>query len=529
MRSFHQPGRSTVHAVNGLCATSQPLAAATAIDILRRGGNAIDAAIAASAVLCVVEPMSTGIGGDCFALYAPGGRDEVIGLNGSGRAPAGANVEWFVDRGIETIGLHSVHAVTVPGAIDAWDTLMRDHGTMGLDTVLEPAIRYAEEGYAVSPRIAHDWSFFVERLSKETSAARHYLVGARSPAVGEIHRAPALAQTLRTIAREGRKGFYEGRVAEDMVTYLKQKGGHHTLEDFAATRCNYVTPIETDYRGHKILEIPPNGQGVTTLIMLNALEQFPMATYDPLGAERFHLECEASRLAFEARDRFVGDPEHGEVPTEWLKSKDLGRTLAARIDPERALGNVAEAAGPVYRDTIYLTVVDRDRNAVSFINSLYFAFGSALVAPETGVTFQNRGAGFVIEPGHPNCVAGGKRPLHTIIPAMMCRDGRVEMAFGVMGGAYQPVGQTHVVTNLLDYGMDIQAALDCPRAFHVQGRYELEEGVPASTADRLAARGHDVGRARMPWGGGQGIVVDWQNGTLAGGSDPRKDGAAIGY
>jgi len=529
MRDLHFPGRSPVHCLNGMCATSHPLAAEAAVHVLRQGGNAVDAAVCASAVLCVVEPMSTGIGGDCFALVAKEGADRVIGLNGSGRAPKAATLDWYREQGMEEIGLSSVHSVTVPGAIDAWARLLADHGTMELGRVLAPAIRFAEEGFALSPRIARDWALLERRVARDGDAARHLLPGGRAPHVGEVHKSPALAATLRAVAERGPAGFYEGPIAQDMVTKLNKVGGLHTLEDFAATRADYVTPIGTSYRGHDILEIPPNGQGITALIALNILARFDLFGLDPHGPERFHLEAEANRLAFEVRDTYVADPDFASVPVDALLSDARADALAARIDRGRALDDVAAAAGPVYRDTVYLTVVDRDRMAVSFINSLYFGFGSGIAAPTSGVVFQNRGAGFVLEDGHPNRIEGGKRPLHTIIPGMMMKDGKAVMPFGVMGGAYQPVGHCHVISNVLDFGMDIQEALDSPRAFHVDGRLEVEKSVGEPVRAGLGDYGHDVAEAFLPWGGGQAIMIDRENGGLIGGSDPRKDGAAVGY
>ena len=529
MRDFFRPGRSTVHALNGMCATSHPLAAETAIAVLREGGNAVDAAIAASAVLCVVEPMSTGIGGDCFVLLSKGGSGEVIGLNGSGRAPAAASVEALKARGVDEIGLSSVHSVTVPGAIDAWETLARDHGRFELARLLDPAIRFAEDGFPVSPRIGRDWRLLKRRLVKDEDAARHFLFDDEGPRTGQVVRLPALAETLKQVARDGRSGFYEGRVAEDMVAKLRALGGFHTVEDFAATAASYVTPIRTTYKGHDLLEIPPNGQGITALIMLNVLREFGIDGLDPDGPERMHLEAEASRLAYELRDRYVADPAFADVPVEALLSDEEAKRLAARIDPGRVMADIAEMTGPVYRDTVYLSVVDRDRNAVSFINSLYFGFGSAICSPETGVMFQNRGASFAVDAAHTNRIEGGKRPMHTIIPAMLVEDGRATMPFGVMGGAYQPVGQVHFLTNLLDYGMDVQEALDHPRAFHEKGVLGVEPTVPPSVREALAAKGHEVADAMMPWGGGQAVQIDWKQGGLIGGSDPRKDGAAIGY
>lgn len=529
MRDFHFPGRSTVHALHGMCATSHPLAAAEAVQILRQGGNAVDAAIAASAVLCVVEPYNTGIGGDCFALLSKAGSGDVIGLNGSGRAPKAADAGRLRAEGIRDIGLTSPHAVTVPGAVDAWARLLDDHGTMSLGEVLRPAIRIAEEGFPVSPRIAIEWQFLQDHLKADADAARHYLFSGKGPQVGQMVRLPALAASLRVIAEKGRDGFYEGAIAEDLVNKLRAVGGCHTLDDFANVACEYVVPTRTDYRGTQVLEIPPNGQGITAQIALNILQHFDLASLDPHGAVRFHLEMEASRLAYDLRDRHVADPAFSPVPVDELLSVDVASRLAARIDPDRALDDLAANRDPLNRDTIYLTVVDKDRNAVSFINSLYQGFGSGITGPESGIVLHNRGAGFVLTEGHPNCLQGGKRPLHTIIPGMLVEHGRATMPFGVMGGAYQPVGHVHLVTNVRDFGMDVQEALDSPRAFPGAYGIEVEKGVSPATREGLLARGHRVRDALLPFGGGQAIQLDWVNGGLIGGSDPRKDGAAIGY
>ena len=528
MRDLHLPGRSVVHCVNGAAATSHPLSTMAAIDMLRRGGNAIDAAVAACAVQCVVEPMSTGVGGDCFVLYAPGGGPDVIALNGSGRAPAGLSAEYLSDRGIDSIGISSPHAVTVPGAVDAWARLVADHGTRGLDEILVDAIEFAEQGFAVTPRVAIDWARSHDKLAADPGARRIFLPGGRAPEEGARHRQPELAGTLKAIAARGRAGFYEGPVAEDIVDCLRSRGGVHTLDDFAAQTSEYVTPISTSYGDAEIVQIPPNGQGITTLVMLNILAGFDLAALDPVGAARLHLETEAGRLAFRMRDSFLGDPAQAEIPIARLLTSEYADELRGAIDPGRA--RPAETSGDtVYRDTVYLTVVDRDRNAVSFINSLYYAFGSGLVAPRSGVVLQNRGAGFVVEPGHPNCVAPGKRPKHTIIPGMVLKDGRATLSFGVMGGDYQPVGHVHVLANLLDYGMDIQEALDCPRVFHRAGTLEVERGISPEVAAALADLGHAVECPDMPIGGGQAIAIDWQRGTFAAASDPRKDGCALGY
>lgn len=527
MRDFQKPGRSTVHALNGMAATSHPLATLAAVDMLRAGGTAADAAVAAAAVLAVVEPESTGIGGDGFALYAEAG-GEPVGYNGSGRAPRAADASWYLERGMSAIPLTGPHSVTVPGVVDLWDTLLRRHGKKGLDAALQPAILAAEGGHIVSPRIAWDWAANLEKLRKGANAERYLLPGGRAPALGDVVRQPELGATLRAVARDGRDAFYLGPVAEDMVGTLRRLGGLHDLQDFAGHRTEAVTPIRTNYRGFDFWECPPNGPGVAALLMLNILEGFDLASLDPLGAKRFHLEAEATRHAYRLRETHVADPRFAAVDVERLLGPEMTASLRAEIDPDRA-GDIPWIAPPMAPSTIYLSVVDRDRNVCSFINSLAYAFGSAVMSDKTGVLFQNRGSGFHVEPGHPNSIEGGKRPLHTLIPGMVTRNGRATLSFGVMGGQYQPVGQTHVATNIIDFGMDVQEAIDCPRGFHYEQVYSLEQGVPEATARELAEMGHKVGRSAMPHGGGQAIAIDWERGTLVGGSDPRKDGSALGY
>ncbi|MDP6342609.1 MAG: gamma-glutamyltransferase, partial [Alphaproteobacteria bacterium] len=331
MRDLQLPGRSTAHAVNGMAATSHPLATLAALDVLREGGNAVDAAVTACAVQCVVEPMSTGIGGDCFALLVPGGEGRMIGLNGSGWAPAGLTAESLLDQGEEAIGTQSPHSVTVPGAVAAWDTLLRDHGSISLDQALQPAIRYAEDGWAVSPRIAVDWARNRDKLAADPSAAAKFLAGGQAPTVGQTWRLPELAETLRTIAREGRDGFYRGWVAEDLVEYLNGLGGRHDLDDFAEQRAEYVEPISTEYRGHTMAQIPPNGQGITALMMFNILADFNLAALDPRGVERLHLETEASRLAYAARDRYVADQRQADVPVDHMLSAEFAAEMRQQI------------------------------------------------------------------------------------------------------------------------------------------------------------------------------------------------------
>jgi len=528
MRDFQLPGRSPVRVAEAAAATSHPLASLTAIEVLRGGGNAIDAAVAAAAVLTVVEPQSTGIGGDGFMLYAPKGSSKIAAFNGSGRSPAAATFDWYQRNGFESIPTFGPHAVTVPGLIDLWAQVVEDHGTRDLGALLQPAIRYAEEGYVIHDRVAFDWSYCAELLAQDPGAARILLPNGRPPKAGERHRQPELGQTLRRIAEKGRDGFYKGAVAEDMVNHLRSLGGLHTMEDFAAVKGDYVEPIQTNYRGVDLFQLPPNNQGLTALLMLNLLWGFDLGSLDPIGAERLHLELEAGRLAYRDRNALIADPARASVPVKELLSKGYADRLRRHIDRERA---AIELPPPLLgkSETIYLSVVDRDRNAVSFINSIYYSFGSGLVAPKSGVVLQNRGASFRMDPAHPNVIAPGKRPMHTIMPGMAVKDGRAMMPYGVMGGDYQPMGHVHYLTNLIDFGMDPQAALDAPRVFFSGDMAEIVRGVRPDVIAALQRKGHRTLIAEDPLGGGQGILIDWQAGTLTAGSDPRKDGCALGY
>jgi gamma-glutamyltranspeptidase / glutathione hydrolase len=524
MRDFQTPGRSLVYATNGLCATSHPLAAQVAVRMLQDGGNAVDAAIAAAVLLGFCEPAMTGLGGDVFVLVKPAGEERILGLNGSGRAPAGLDAATLRAAGHGTMPEHDAASVTVPGAVDAFVRLAADWGRLGLAACLAPAIRYAEEGVPVAPRVARDWALAEPHLRGE--ARRHFLVNCAAPREGAIFRAPAQAEVLRRIASDGRAGFYEGEVAEDMVASLNALGGRHTFADFAATACDPVEPIAGPYRGHELVELPPNGQGATAILLAGILSNFDLAGLDPFGAERAHLEAEATRLAYDARNRFVADAGHTRRLDHMLSGETAAR-LAALIDRDRTLAKPAAAAEAVHRETVYITVVDRDRMAVSLIYSIFHDFGSGLASSRFGINFHNRGAGFSLVPGHPNEAGPGKRPLHTIIPAMLRREGRVVMPFGVMGGAYQPAGHVRLISNMLDFGLDAQAAIDAPRCFADGETLALETGYSEAVARDLAARGHRVVHRDKPLGGAQAIVIDGD--VLIGASDPRKDGAAIGY
>ncbi len=531
MRNLELPGRSVARALNGMAATSHSLATLTAINVLQEGGNAMDAAVAACAVQGVVEPESTGLGGDCFVLYAPKGSGGIVAFNGSGRAPQAATAKWFADQGIDKIERYTPHAVTVPGAVDAWAQLLRDHGTRSLGDMLQPAIRFARDGYVVTERVATDWAREVETLSHDPAASGIFLTNGEAPALGSVHRQPALAASLELIAGQGRDAFYKGAIAEDLVTHLKELGGLHSLEDFAAAGGEYVDPVKTSYKGYDVYECPPNGQGVIALLLLNILSGYDLPSLGAMSAERLHLEIEATRLAYQVRNAYVADPAQAEVPVEMLLSADYAAELRAAIDPKRATALSAPAPVAAHADTVYISVVDKDRNAVSFINSTFSSFGSGICGPKSGIILQNRGAAFSVDPEHPNCIAPGKRPMHTIIPGMVAKGERAVMPFGVMGGQYQACGHARFLTNLFDYGLDVQQSMDLARSFPPPGETEVEaeSGIPREVLAKLEEMGHRFCPPDKPIGGSQAIQIDWDQGTLAGGSDPRKDGCALGY
>ncbi|MEK9660767.1 MAG: gamma-glutamyltransferase [Alphaproteobacteria bacterium] len=533
MRQFDLPGRSPAYATSGMAATSHPRATLAALEVLRDGGNAVDAAVTAVAVLSVVEPGMTGIAGDCFALYAPAGGgpngETVIGYNGSGRAPAAATVDRLREQGVMKLEPTSVHTVTVPGAIEAWARLAGDFGTRDLGRLLAPAIELAEAGYPTQPRVAWDTFRFTDKLAGNEAARALFLVDGKAPPAGTLLCQPKLAATLRAVAEGGPAAFYEGPVAEAMVRSLNALGGLHTVDDFAARGGDYVAPVSTRYRDVEILECPPNGQGFVALILLNILEGFDLASLDPDGAERLHLEIEAARLAYADRDSYVFDHIPDRAGLDPFLSKEYAAGRRRLIDPDRAMAADAVISLRPESNTTYLCVVDVDGNAISLINSLFAAFGSGIACPETGVVFQNRGLGFSLDPASANAIGPRKRPVHTIMPGMMLRDGQVEMPFGVMGGQYQPYGHAHFLTNLVDYGMDPQAALDNARLFANAGNIEVESGITAAAIAGLEARGHTIVPAPAPHGGGQAIRIDRARGVLVGGSDPRKDGCAMGF
>ena len=422
----------------------------------------------------------------------------------------------------------SPHAVTVPGAVDAWCTLAERHGRIGLDRVLAPAIAAAENGFTITPRVAADWARYAHRIARHPAAAAQFLPGGKAPVTGDRLANPALAATLRRIAAEGRAAFYEGAVAEEIVAVLNALGGVHEAADFAAYAGLETTPISAPYRDHRLEECPPNGQGLAALIIARILAGFDLSEGALGEADRIHLLAEATKCAYRQRDAIIADPAAMTVPVEDVLTDAAIDAMRATIAMDRASAPVA-ADIPNHKDTVYVSVVDRDGNAVSFINSVFAAFGSGIYAPRAGVLLHNRGAGFSLAPGHPNLIAGGKRPFHTIIPAMLTKDGLPVMSFGVMGGQYQAVGHAQIMTGVIDRGFDVQMASDQPRTFFTDGALTLEPTVGAEVRAELERRGHLLRIAEEPLGGCQAIAIDRARGVLWGASDHRKDGIALGY
>jgi gamma-glutamyltranspeptidase / glutathione hydrolase len=520
--------RNPVFASSGAVATSHPAASTTALDVLKRGGNAMDAALAAVAALCVIEPAMTGIGGDCFAIYADGRTGKVHTINGSGAAPAAVSVERLLEAGISPIEPSSPHSVTIPGAIDAWCRLWEDFGSLELEELFRPAITFAEDGFPVHSRVAWDWSNSLARLKASPTPSDVLLPGGTAPKAGDMHRQPALGRTLRRIAREGRRAFYEGEVAEEIANILRSLGGTHTLEDFAAHGFEYVDTVETDYHGVRVLECPPNGQGIVALLILRILrrlaERFPVQS----EADRVHLLAEATKLAYGERDRWLADPRFSQAPIEQVLSASWADTASSSIGLQN-VGAPHLSRTTEHKDTTYVCVVDKDRNAVSFINSLFQLFGSTIFAPKSGVVLHNRGSAFQVNAASPNAIAGGKRPMHTLAPGLLMRGDRPLMPFGVMGGHYQAAGHAQLLYSIFERGMRLQEAVNHPRSFASDGRLRLEPLFSEEVVADLTGRGHDLDRPSSPMGGAQCIWIDHDGGVLIGASDPRKDGCALGY
>ncbi|MGI9350113.1 MAG: gamma-glutamyltransferase family protein [Rhizobiaceae bacterium] len=525
-RNFALPGRSPVMASECAVSTSHPLATATAMAILREGGNAVDAAIAASATLCVVEPHMTGIGGDCFAIVGePDGT--LHGLNGSGRSAKGASLEWYIDNGFTEIPEVSAHAVTVPGAVKAWETLHQRFGRTDFVRLFADAIRYGETGFPVASRVAADWQLKVDKLSATQGGREHLLLNGKSPSAGEKVTLPALAKTLEKVATGGSDAFYAGEIARDIANTVQDGGGFLTEEDIAGVSADWVDLISTEYRGHVLHEIPPNGQGLAAIILVKLLKKLGVSS-DPISIERAHLEAECGRIAYTARDAYISDPATMQHSLETLLSDIHISSLAGLYDATKRNNNIA-LPDPAGSDTVYLSVVDSDGMAISFINSLFDWFGTGIVTMDTGIALQSRGCGFNLTRGHGNAIGPSKRPLHTIIPAMVTKNGKVTHSYGVMGGSYQAMGHAHVLSNMLDFGMDPQQALDDPRIFwNDDGELTLEPGISDAVKTGLEAFGHAC-LPKAVHGGGQIIQIDHESGVLVAGSDPRKDGHAAGF
>jgi gamma-glutamyltranspeptidase/glutathione hydrolase len=533
--------RSAVLARRGMAATSQPLATLAAVRVLEGGGNAVDAAIAANAVIGVVEPMSCGIGGDLFAIVWDAKTQKLHGLNASGRAPGRATIERFRSMGLDQIPSHGPLSWSVPGCVDGWEALRSRFGSKPMGELLAPAIAYAEEGFPVSEVIAGDWGSAAPSLAEVPTSAACFLPGGKAPRQGEVFRNPGLARSLRLIADGGRDAFYRGPIASEIVAYSDKVGGLFSAEDFAGHRSTWVEPVSTNYRGFDVWELPPNGQGIAALQMLNLLEPHDLKALGFGSPEVLHLMIEAKKLAFEDRAKYYADPEFSEVPVAALVSKEYAARRQSQIDPARA-SDRPTAGDPAQADTIYLTVVDKDFNCVSLIQSNFSGFGSYHVPGALGFPLQNRGNLFALDPGHANRLEPGKRPFHTIIPGFVTKDGRPWLSFGVMGGDMQPQGHVQVLVDMIDFGMDVQEAGDAPRWRHLGsseptgqpaeggGTVVLESGFDPEVRRALEAKGHEVVEGgKGGFGGYQAIRIDLERGVLWGGSDPRKDGAAAGY
>ncbi len=530
--------RSPVYARGGMVAASQPLAVAAGVELLSRGGNAADAAVAVAAALNVTEPTSTGIGGDMFALFFDARSQQVSALNGSGRAPAALTLERLAREGLDQLPPYHAYTVTVPGAAAGWCDLIEKHGSLPLSQVLAPAIQLAEKGFPVAPLTSYFWQRGAERQLKSAPNGSELSINGRAPLAGEIFRNPGLARTFRLLAEQGKSAFYQGEIAEAIAAVLEECGGCLTVDDLAAHASTWEVPLSVTYRGYRVYECPPNGQGLAALLALNLLEGYDLESLDPLSADRLHLEIEALRLAFADARWYVSDPQFSELPLAELLSKAYADDRRTLIDPRRATVDQKYGTPVTSSETVYFTVADRSGNACSFINSNYMGFGTGIVPKGWGFTLQNRGHNFVLDAAHPNGLAPRKRPYHTIIPAMATRerDGSLFASFGVMGGFMQPQGHVQVFSALTDDELDPQAALDRPR-FCIEegtagGAVALEDGIPDAVIADLAMRGHSVSKVtgweRALFGRGQVILRDPRSGVLAGGSDPRADGCAVG-
>jgi gamma-glutamyltranspeptidase / glutathione hydrolase len=534
--------RSVVMARNGAIATSQPLATAAGLRVLQSGGNAIDAAVTAAAVLSVVEPTMNGAGGDLFAIVYDARTKTVRGLNASGRAPAAATLDEFKKRGLQRIPLRGPLSVSVPGVVDGWSELLAKYGTRTMTQALEPAIKYARDGYAVSEIIADQWKSVESMLARDPKAAAVYLPGGKAPRPGDVFRNPALAASLELIARDGRDAFYKGAIAKAIAEEMQRQNGLVTAKDLADHHADWVDPLSTTYRGYQVLELPPNTQGVAALEMLNIMEGFDLKALGHNSAAYLHTMVEAKRIAFADRGAWLGDAASTPPKAiERMLSKDYAAERRKEINADKAAADYKALAiegrttpdggdDPIGRgDTIYLTAADAEGNVISLIQSLYETFGSGIVAGDTGIVLHNRANLFSLTAGHPNQIAPGKRPFHTLIPAMVLKDAVPWVSFGVMGGDMQAQGHAQVLANLIDFGMNIQEAGESPRFRHSGTGLALESAFSADARSGLTKRGHHLIQSTGVWGGFQGIMIDPKTHVLMAGSDPRKDGMAAGW
>ncbi len=534
--------RSEVMAVNGMVASSHPLATQVGLDMLKAGGNAVDAAIAVNAMLGLVEPTGSGIGGDLFAIVWDARTKRLYGLNASGRSPKSLSLQWFLNNGYRAIPSHGPLPVSVPGCVDGWFELHERFGELPMAQILQPTIDYARKGHPVAPTVAYYWDLSVPRLSEFPGFVEQFTIDGRAPRSGEIWRNPNLANTLETIARDGRDAFYRGDIARRIADYLKANGGFLSYEDLATHSSQWTDPVSTRYRDVEVWELVPNTQGIAALQILNLLEPYDIAKLGFGSPEHVHLFVEAKKLAFEDRAKYYADPDFAQVPVAELISKQYAHKRRRLIDPSRAAKRV-DAGNPAMRagDTVYLTVADAAGNMVSLIQSNYRGMGSGMTPPGLGFILQDRGELFALDPDHANAYAPGKRPFHTIIPAFITRAGKPWVSFGLMGGDMQPQGHAQIVMNLVDFGMNLQEAGDAPRIYHSGsssptgetmsdgGTVYLESGFDYATVRGLMQRGHQVGWAHGPYGGYQAILREADSGVYHGASESRKDGQAAGY
>ncbi len=528
MRKLSFPGRSNVLAQNGMVATSNPLSSIEAIKILQKGGNAVDAAIAASAVQAVVCPSATGVGGDCFAIISMNGK-KPIAVNGSGIAPKKANLKFYKENNIKNIGLSSPHSVTIPGAVHAWCSMHEKFGKIDFKEVLSGAEYFARNGFPVHEVEAIAWKDNETKLKKNLNSKKLFLNKNQSYSFGKVFKNIPLANTLRVISKNKIKGFYQSEITKDMVRTLNKLGGLHTEEDFFNQKTTFTETITNLYRGLKIHQCPLNSPGLVVLMMMAMTEKLNIKKYNPSSFERYHLQAEISKICFEVKETIFGDPNFNKINIKDYLSNEYISYLCSKINKNK-IYSAKKGYVTSHPETIYLSIVDKDLNSVSFINSICHGFGSGITSDKTGILFQNRGVNFRLEDNHPNSIDSQKRPLHTIIPGLITnKNNETLYSYGVMGGQYQPIGQSHLIQNIIDYNLSIQEALDFPRAFALNGFLNVEKSLDYKILKKLNKIGHKIKINENSIGGGQCIKIDRKNGVLIGGSDPRKDGMAIGY